>query len=420
MSWTDDEIDNVFEEAAGRQTFEYRPEYWKDIEKQLPVSKSRKPILWWITGGVFVIGMFSLYFVDGNNSSIYNNKSANQNASNLTSTNEKIVNSYTKDSKDNQASFEVEKNSTKNTSLVYNPDQLTRNSDSKSIETKSGIIDVKQSFEVNSTETTVLPQENQSIDSPENVIKMEESLEMAVIRTEESKVIETIEIESIPVRPLSFESKSSELALGDLKAKNNPDLRMFAELNGALGQAWTNNDSGQNLVNGSLGVTAGILCPINKFVFSAGLGFQATKLDNLRIQERTKVYGFGSNILENTYQFNSIYTVNLPLSLAYNTGRHSFEFGVNTSMKLFTSVLRTQTVDGNQTAYSKGIANVSLFNRFGIQPNLGYGFYVNEKVQIGVRGSIQLIQPLLSERFTGTKVKMPIEGQVYLKRTINF
>lgn len=63
MSWTDEEIDKLFGDASAQQTFEYRPEYWKDIEKQLPVNKKRKPVFWWMTGGVFLLGIIGIGIV---------------------------------------------------------------------------------------------------------------------------------------------------------------------------------------------------------------------------------------------------------------------------------------------------------------------------------------------------------------------
>lgn len=420
MSWTDEEIDNVFGEAADKQSFEYRPEYWKDIEKQLPVSKNRKPLFWWVTASVFFIGLLSLFFVGGNNSNSIINNSVNQIASNVTPDNEEFVNSKLGDVKENQESFTSEKNNSKKTETLKEQVQTTRNNEKQSFEKKNTPNFANTPHATDNNETVDFSKDMNTIGFKENETPIEESDEVVTKDEKMNEEIETTEIGTLPFQSLIFETKSAELVSGQLKAKNNSDLKMFVELNGSIGQAWTSNEENQNLANGSLGVATGVLIPANKFIFSAGLGFQATKLDDLRIKERTIVYGFGSNILENTYQFNSIYEINLPLSLGYSAGRHSVEFGVNTSMKLFTSVLRTQSLDGNQTIYSKGIANVSLFNRFGIQPSLGYGFFVNEKVQIGVRGSVQLIQPIQSDRFTGTKIKMPIEGQVYLKRTINF
>ena len=35
MSWTDEELDKLFSDSAGDMTFEYKKEYFKDIEKHI-------------------------------------------------------------------------------------------------------------------------------------------------------------------------------------------------------------------------------------------------------------------------------------------------------------------------------------------------------------------------------------------------
>src|SRR5574343_49380 len=62
MSWTDDELDNIFREAAEQPVFEYQASYFQDIEKQLPIQKSRKIAWYWWTANIFIIGFVTLFF----------------------------------------------------------------------------------------------------------------------------------------------------------------------------------------------------------------------------------------------------------------------------------------------------------------------------------------------------------------------
>jgi hypothetical protein len=87
MSWTDEEIDKLFGEASNKQVFEYKPEYWNDIEKQLPIQKKRKRAYWWWTANVFFLGFLGLIVFDAskktngvnqvNTASTTNQKSSN-------------------------------------------------------------------------------------------------------------------------------------------------------------------------------------------------------------------------------------------------------------------------------------------------------------------------------------------------------
>jgi hypothetical protein len=64
MNWTEDEIDDLFKDVDNQQSFEYRPEYWKDIEEKLPMKKSRKPFLWWFSANVFLTIFIGLLIIE--------------------------------------------------------------------------------------------------------------------------------------------------------------------------------------------------------------------------------------------------------------------------------------------------------------------------------------------------------------------
>lgn len=190
------------------------------------------------------------------------------------------------------------------------------------------------------------------------------------------------------------------------------------ELNGGVGQSWMRSED--NSVNGSAGISGGIVLPVNEFKLKVGLGFQATKFDDLKIKERTIIYGFGSSILENTYEFNSIYALTIPVEVNYSFGRHTLSAGVTSSLNLFTRLNRIEKIDGEETSFRSGVAGVDLFSRVGIQPNLGYSYAVNENMAFGLRIGVNSVQPIRSDRFIGTPIELPVDGQIFIMRTFKF
>ena len=62
MSWTDHDMDHLFRNAEAKQDFNYDPHFFEDIERQLPVKRSRQSGAWWISSFV-MFGLFSLLFV---------------------------------------------------------------------------------------------------------------------------------------------------------------------------------------------------------------------------------------------------------------------------------------------------------------------------------------------------------------------
>ena len=53
MSWTDEEIDQLYKNSAERVSFEYKNEYWKEMEAMLPEQKG-KDFLWFLTSFLFL------------------------------------------------------------------------------------------------------------------------------------------------------------------------------------------------------------------------------------------------------------------------------------------------------------------------------------------------------------------------------
>jgi hypothetical protein len=94
--------------------------------------------------------------------------------------------------------------------------------------------------------------------------------------------------------------------------------------------------------------------------------------------------------------------------------------GITSNINFMTQLKHRQTLDGDFKSYNVGFSDVSFFNRFGLLPSLGYSFHINEKTQIGVRMNVQLLQQIQSKRFIGSPLNFPIDGQIYLKRTLDF
>ncbi|TNE97719.1 MAG: hypothetical protein EP322_06185, partial [Bacteroidetes bacterium] len=54
MSWTDKEIDELFQNAAKeKQSFVYKGEYWGEMESLLPEKKTGRDLLWIVSSMIF-------------------------------------------------------------------------------------------------------------------------------------------------------------------------------------------------------------------------------------------------------------------------------------------------------------------------------------------------------------------------------
>ena len=76
MSWTDEEIDNLFKGAANAQSFEYNDAYFSEIEAALPVNKKGgKDFLWMGTALLFIAVLTTGYFVSNTGDASFDNGS---------------------------------------------------------------------------------------------------------------------------------------------------------------------------------------------------------------------------------------------------------------------------------------------------------------------------------------------------------
>lgn len=413
MSWTDEEIDKVFEEASKQQSFEYRQEYWKEFEKQLPVNKSKRPLAWWIAGNMFLaifIGWTIAESLHGKIAVKENNLKAHVPHGTLSEkVGEKTVGQKVK-AFENHVFQVVEKESP----------NYEMNIDVQSTAPILPIDRKSNEFSpfVSAIEANLMLDErkngNNHTDSESQFVRFDEQAGISSKQTENNSA------PNMEVRPLESSFYDASLIPSNLGLSKPNRIKLYAEVNGGVGQGWMSSKEASRSVNGTVGLAAGISLPLSKFNVNVGLGFQATKFDDLKIKERTKIYGFGSSILENTYQFNSIYAVTLPVQIDYSLGRHTLALGLTSSVNLFSRLKRTEEVDGIQTANRSGIAKVDLFSKVRLEPTVGYSFAVNENMNIGLRIGMNVIQPIQSDRFVGTPIKLPMHGQVYLMRKFNF
>lgn len=404
MSWTDDELDNVFREAAEQPVFEYQASYFQDIEKQLPIQKSRKIAWYWWTATIFIIGFVSLFFTK-----VWTPELNGKNAQKKTVQSKDVAVAEVNSSELNVKVSEV------------NAERQT--------EQESGFTANKANGVVPSNK---LKSSNANTVEPIQAIQPNALMNAIGELDQVADVNKTNETTSDPVSTSESEARLTFITLSELQFEQSDRLNdpfrsfkmnknsFYFGMNAGVEQAWSTVENVPSPLYSKVSIEFGYSRPIKSLNFSAGIAFEATKLNDLRIKERTKIYGFGSSILENSYQFSSIYSVLVPIELSKSFGRHTIGFGAVGEVNLFAHASHEKSVDGVRTMDANGLTNVDLFNRFGLSPKVSYSLALSEKLQIGLSLQTQLLQPLNSNRFIGQPTKLPISGQVFLKRALKF
>ena len=403
MSWTDDELDTVFREAGEHQVFEYKSNYFNDIETQLPVHKGRKSAWYWWTANVFIVGFIAVMVTRNWSPTISSEKTSSQNIQGET-----LPLSAVNGAKNTEGPSNFAKNAQRHLSVnnTSNKNSYKREYSMRSNKKKAGSIDLM----------IVEPPIAEHIS--DNRVKQKTA---DITRKTFQSDVASNEIGRLPFQDIanSFNSVGEEINVRSLQARFIKNS-FYVGFNSGVEQAWSKGDNVQSALNSKVSIEVGYTVPLRKVRFSAGLAFEATKLNNLRILERTKMYGFGSSILENSYQFASIYSVLIPVEWSKAIGRHTIGLGLIGEVNLFTHASHETSVDGIKTIDASGLTNVDLINRFGLSPRISYSLALSEKLQIGLSLQTQLFQPITSSRFIGVPTKMPLSGQLFLKRSLKF
>lgn len=411
MSTTDEELDKLFRDAAANvPSPEYKPEFFADIERQLPVKKARRSLAWWWTANLFLVAfiawtsveVFRMIIPIGNESLVGKNEQKRK----LNYTSGKTGNT----ANTGNGSSDVSGKKVNKTEITVNNDS-SENSFSGLSQANSERVLGKNDEELNPLE--IIINEDQRI--TEEIIPVNEEVNTVVQEITSYKNNDL----NLELKDLNSEFTTAELIAAKMFGSPSKRLSYYAELNLGVEQAWMQSEEeNSSAVNGVIGINGGVTLTQGKFRYSLGLGLNYTKFDDLKIKERSIIYGFGSDILENTYAFNSMLAVTVPLRAEYVFGRHSLDLNLVSSFNILTQVHRYQHVDGKEIVSRTGYSNTSLFNQFGFKPMIGYSYFVKENTQIGLKFGAQLLTPIQSDRFVGSPTTMPFEGQFYIRQTI--
>ena len=471
MSWTDEEIDNLFKDGAEAQSFEYDNSYFNEIEAALPVNRNGKDFLWMGTALVFIAVLTTGYFVNNANDTdtsfnATNNQLANlelntndntdnSNASNEVLTSNGNQNESLKNTETNELNNELsskENGSNSNTSVNKIASFNTNAGKSNSISSQNDISSKSQqttsSNSMYSVATrnvgisrtndanTVNTQSGQSGATgiqPGVLGSSSENLVNAVGKTDVDAQ-EQFAVENAPITASLNVNGANQLDqdLSQNLAPNaipiglgpiRPKAALYFELNtGASQSLITPSESVSKSIGGGIGVES----YFGNFNLTTGVNFKASFHDDLFLTRTGKVYGFGSNAGTNEYDVQKIYSIEMPIALGYNFGRHNLNVGVRPSLIIGAQtkfqafeddqLLRTSQINGLIEEEING-ENVRALMRIGVKPTFGYSYRINNWT-VGANVGIQLMQSVNEDLIDGFNNQLPIDGQIYLRRTI--
>ena len=368
-------MDQLFRNAEAQQEFTYDPQFFEEIERELPVKRSRKAQTWWISSFVMFV-MFSLLFFTPLNDGLVSDSNTEQ----------KVLTSGSKVNNALSLSEAQEQ--------IEHPEILNNKEENSSV-TTAGVLKIE------TIEVVSLPEEieHQSM-IPEQSVLPNEQITLKYLELDQVKKSDA-EMMLFPVSTMKRKIRAS----------------WYVALDGGVQQSWTDESTGMKM-NGLTALSSGVDVHLGRWQVGAGLSFTWQNLNHLEIRERTKIYGFGYSTYDNAYSFTGVANLSVPLRVGFTKGRHQWIAGLDAGRNLFSSLHRVQSMNGEVFRMTQGITDVSLLNKYSLQPQLGYAYQINEQMTIGVNVKYQALHPLASDRFEGEQSQHPWSAGITLKAAL--
>ena len=437
MSWTDEEIDNLFQEGAKAQTFEYNNAYFSEVEAMLPVNNSGKDFLWLGTALLFIGVLTTGYFLNNTNELAGNEfatQLANVDTDKMNSKNGEFVKAPFQGSEDATVLLNESTDSnfganqteiSTNDSLrqvgwehsMYNVNSIVSNSQSGLSNTSTqGIQNISKPSQSTTTVST-------SVMTPEMIAMAERLVEYRATNgiLEQGAISEG---SFLPISATLNTNAPNELdqlldrslipnrlpVLSELRPKS----AFYVELNAGMSQSII---IPKKNTYATYGIGVGVESHFGNFNLTTGLNFAVADHNDLKFTNYYDIPGFGAQTRFETFKYDKVYSLDIPISLGYNFGKHNLNVGVRPSILIGANVLYQDFKDGELARSENLFGLAGGLNRFGVKPTLGYAYHMN-KWMIGANVGVQLIQTVNEDRIDGVNSSFPVDGQIYLRRTI--
>lgn len=387
MSWTDEDIDRLFSDAADHSSVEFKDEFWNEIEKELPVQRKSNG-LFFLGGLVAVL----LLMVPAQIKNVHVESLNAQEESNHKGT---VI-------------TEIEKGE----NSKINRSQIT-SSEFDEVTVNDGVVMAKANQQ--KAESKLI--ENRGI-TVLNITEISNSSiafdqEMIVVKEERDSDLKKLDLKEFSHDQAEFEYRN--YSLEPLKKGH-----FFVELNAGMAESpMMYTEGGSNFMK-TTSIQAGYSFGMGKFGVSIGAGMTNYFMDNVLIKERTKVYGYSSNIVERKYDFNRITALSIPARLDYTFGRHHAGINAQLNVPLSCKIEKSLLVDGVVESSSEGYVSAFLFAPVWIQTGISYSYNLSPNWEIGTSLNVQLNEQVQSIRIKGDRNSFPVSGTVSLKHILNW
>jgi hypothetical protein len=176
-------------------------------------------------------------------------------------------------------------------------------------------------------------------------------------------------------------------------------------------------------ISNNYGIGLGVEFNKPRISFILGMNTLVSNHKDLELNRVAKVYGFGSETFNYNIDYKSIYNIEGVIDITYNIRNHQLRFGLRPSYSFSSKVRFSKMQLDVENSFKNEERNdiygfMEGINRIGIKPTIGYSFRLNNGISIGVNSGIQLMKLVNEDFINGVNNKLPIDCQLYLRKSI--
>lgn len=414
MNREDKELDQLFKDASQQKTFEFKDEFWEEFEKMLPEKKGKKKIgvFWWLNSGLLVIAIIGgVIFFSSKDTSIHLAKNDLKNELTISNGSKNLNNNHVIHSINDKALNVKNKNNTSDKNINYSIEKSAY----KANKFYKKVSTIQEEIKSKNIDDIITKQ------SSSNILKGTESLINPANLIEKSTIDELSNIKEdiglLDKRQIDLCLYPSFIKNGIYASKTKKWRSYFDGFYSINQSPIINSTNGSNFSNG-FGLGFGAIRSKSNWQLTGGLNLVAQQYSNLTINDRVKVYGFGVKNYQSEISYRSLYTIEFPIYAGYSIKNHTIQFGIVPSYLMLTKldyvVLLNDQIQTESSAYNykKGLTS------FMLKPSLKYSFKIAPTWQIGAVIQIHAISPISKNIFTGIQNNHPLNGQLFIRKTI--
>jgi hypothetical protein len=390
MSWTDEELDELYRTSAEKGgNFTYKEEYWNEMQALLPEQRGSRDFLWYFTAILFMAVLTGAFFKTEFSKAVVPEQITTGN-----SKIEKTLSVNQSDSEKDNSRDEISEQNIHNQRITAKPESLEEKQASGIREKVELLVSVDY------------------LDTDETELRAKEA-------TEESNLIGELTPNSI--KPFSTKNELQLLPLHNMAKAGGANYAFYLQSLIGVSQSLV---TPSEHISASFGVGAGIAMRRKNFVGNFGLNGIVSNHQDLHLTRSAKVYGFGSSLYRYEFNYKQLYHLEANLEVGYQFKKSEFKIGVRPSYLLssrvsiasseYDALSGTQEWSEEQQVHSftKGL------NRWGIKPSVGYAYHLKPDLEFGINLGMQMLQPIDEEFIQGSANLYPIDAQIYLRKNI--